>query len=249
MTPKDKPGKPGSTMQRNQSKFATQKNAAGAPSGKLIDSAFLKKNEFGLILLGALLLTLIVFFVFFKSSGSRSTAAVDASIDASNASLAALEKRMENLETATRESLAEDTNTPIRNSQSLSMEDITALNERVSRLETAYSLKLDMLIDRMDKLESSLAQAKQRFAETQVPVKSVAAPVKAVTPIAAASGKPPVKKATTAKKKTAIFYTVKKGDTLYSISKKYKTSVAALRKLNNLSEKDDIYPGSNLIVR
>ena len=43
-------------------------------------------------------------------------------------------------------------------------------------------------------------------------------------------------------------YKVKKGDTLYSISKKYQLTVAELRAANNLSENDVIKVGQNLII-
>ena len=50
-------------------------------------------------------------------------------------------------------------------------------------------------------------------------------------------------------KKTNQFHTVQKGETLWSISQKHKTSVEAIRKLNNLTPEDKIHPGSNLLVR
>lgn len=43
-------------------------------------------------------------------------------------------------------------------------------------------------------------------------------------------------------------YTVKKGDTLYSISKRYELTVAELRTANNLSENDVIKTGQKLII-
>jgi LysM repeat protein len=52
-----------------------------------------------------------------------------------------------------------------------------------------------------------------------------------------------------ARKPATRYHTVRKGETLYSISKKYNTSVNALRKLNHLSANDKIYPGTNILVR
>lgn len=43
-------------------------------------------------------------------------------------------------------------------------------------------------------------------------------------------------------------YTVQKGDTLYSISKKYQITVAELRTANNLSEADIIKSGQTLVI-
>ena len=45
-----------------------------------------------------------------------------------------------------------------------------------------------------------------------------------------------------------ITYKVEKGDTLYSISRKYQITVAELRTANNLSEKDVIKVGQKLII-
>lgn len=49
--------------------------------------------------------------------------------------------------------------------------------------------------------------------------------------------------------KTSNTYTVKKGDTLTSIAKKYKTTVNKLVKLNNIKNKNLIYPGQKLKVK
>jgi LysM repeat protein len=46
----------------------------------------------------------------------------------------------------------------------------------------------------------------------------------------------------------AIIYTVKRGDTLYSIAKRYGTSVSNLAKFNYLSPPYTIYPGQALVV-
>ena len=45
-----------------------------------------------------------------------------------------------------------------------------------------------------------------------------------------------------------ITYKVEKGDTLYSISRKYQITVAELRTANNLSENDIIKAGQKLII-
>ena len=43
-------------------------------------------------------------------------------------------------------------------------------------------------------------------------------------------------------------YVVKKGDTLYSISRKYEITVAELRTANNLSENDVLKEGAKLVI-
>ena len=116
------------------------------------------------------------------------------------------------------------------------------LANRVTQLETVSLVKFDSLVERLESLEKKIAQLKTAPVK---PKPAVKAPVKKSPPVA----KVPVKKAVKKEKKASIFHTVTKGETLYSISKKYKTTVPALKKLNNLSEKDKIFPGNNIIVR
>lgn len=48
---------------------------------------------------------------------------------------------------------------------------------------------------------------------------------------------------------TPVYYTVQKGDNLETIAKKYKTTVAALQKLNNLNNPNLIYNGQKLKLK
>ncbi len=93
----------------------------------------------------------------------------------------------------------------------------------------------------MGKIETSISQLKARPVAV-IPSKALPSKVKP-RPVA------PVKKAIKKEKKASVFHAVQKGETLYSISKKYNTSVAALRKLNNLSSTAKIYPGNNILIR
>jgi len=58
-----------------------------------------------------------------------------------------------------------------------------------------------------------------------------------------------VKKITKISKDPTAYYTVKKGDTLYSISKNNGLSVYELRKINNMSVDTPIHPGDKIIVK
>lgn len=49
--------------------------------------------------------------------------------------------------------------------------------------------------------------------------------------------------------KGAVYHTVVKGDTLYKIAKKYKTTVKKLKELNNIKDPDKIKVGQNLKVK
>jgi len=195
-----------------------------------IDSSLLKKNEFALILIGALLLTIIIFFLFFNSSDSVNEP-VEKSI--SSTSFADLEKRVEKIE----QTLQINENSS-GSAEEKDIQGIDPLEERMLRLETAFLVKFDSLIERMGKIENSISLLKNRAVPAAITKKTVAK--KPATP---------VKKAVKKVKKASIFHTVQKGETLYYISKKYNTSVATLRKLNKLSSKAKIYPGDNILIR
>ncbi|WP_457553119.1 LysM peptidoglycan-binding domain-containing protein [Desulfobacula sp.] len=192
-------------------------------AGKKFEPSHLKKNEFALILFGALSLTIIIFFLFFKSSDNRTEIP---KINASSSAIADLEKRIETLEKTLE--IRENTAGPTGGKDAGTMAEIKPLKERVASLETAFSAKFDSLIKRMGAIEKSISR-QQKI--------SVAA--KTTKPVA------PVKK----KKKTGLFHTIQKGETLYSISKKYNTTVATIQRLNKLTVDSKIYPGAIILVR
>ena len=209
--------------------------AAIASGGSL-----LKRNEFTMILIAALVVTALVFFFFFRGSspqhkGENGTGSAGGPAQAAPGfedRISALEVSMGKLVLASNQD----------GNQAVS-QVVPELDERITRIETAVNLKLDTLIERVDKLEGRLN-------------KPVAVPVVSAPKPAAPAPKPaPEKKVQVTKKKPKKvkkknqFHTVQKGETLWSISQKYKTNVAAIRKLNNLTPEDKIYPGSNLLVR
>ena len=212
-----------------------KKKLSDIPDGeKKTDMSLLKKNEFTLILMGALLLTLIVFFFFFRTSDPVPqpvpiTPAVSASPD--------LENRMGKIEQALQ--AIEKSASPGVGGTPKEKSGINPLEERLARLETAFSVKMDSMVDRMGKIEKHIAQL------TAKPDVAPDAPGAKSEPAAAVPEKITVKK----EKKESMFHTVQKGETLFSISKKYNTSVETLRKLNNLSADAAIFPGNNILVR
>jgi LysM repeat protein len=204
-----------------------KKSSQTQDSDKKPDTSLLKKNEFALILLGALLLTIIIFFFFFRTSDSNPTTVKQ---NISKTSLVDFEKRMQNIEKILQIEQGSKAGS-IKIKQNITQDN--HINDRLSRLETAFSVKFDSLIDRMGEIEKNISLLKNKPAVT----KSVQSKPKISIP---------VKKAV---KKKSIFHTVQKKETLYSISKKYNTSITALRKLNKLSKNATIYPGDNIIVR
>lgn len=90
----------------------------------------------------------------------------------------------------------------------------------------------------MKKIEKNISLLKNKQAATMTP-KTKSKPKSSIS----------VKKAVKKEKKATMFHTVQKGETLYYISKKYNTTIAVLRKLNNLSTTAKIYPGDNILIR
>jgi len=213
-----------------KAKANTNRKRAGIiDEDKKVTINALKKNEFALIILGALVLTLVVFFVFTGTSDKKHGALKQTVSTSVPADFSGIEKRMEAVE----KKLAQFSRT---GSGSMNSKIAHNLDERLTRLETALSLKFDTLAERLAKLETSVSHLKKQ--QTAVASSKRAVPVKKI-----------VKKTIKKQNKASIFHTVRKVETLYSISKKYNTSVNALRKLNHLSANDKIYPGTNILVR
>ena len=230
MKPKSKPESKIPTTKANTNK---RRPSEVQNTGGKLNASLLKKNEFALIILGALLLTIIIFFLFFRSSETK-TESVKKNV--SSASFADIEKRIETIEQVLQIQGNSD-QTAVGKMQK-GMSDIDPVEERLTRLETAFLVKFDSLIERMGKIEKNISQLKVKPAVT-MPQKTKSKPKTSI----------PVKKAVKKEKKAAMFHTVRKGETLYFISKKYNTSIAALRKLNNLSINAKIYPGDNILIR
>ena len=92
MKPKSRPESKIPTTKTNTNK----KRGSEVPDkDKKIEASLFKKNEFALILFGALLLTLIIFFLFFRSSDSETEPVIKI---VSGISFADLEKRIEKIE-------------------------------------------------------------------------------------------------------------------------------------------------------
>lgn len=218
-------------------KNTNQKKKVASQDPMDMDTSLLKKNEFTLIIAGALVVTVVVFFVFFWDSGKDTGPPVisgngKAQVDT------AMEKRLAELEvTVARLSASQGTADGGESNDAKGEFD-----QRLDRLETAMTLKMDALIGRLAKAEKRISELKQAASRP--------APVVTKAPASKPAEKAPVtKKPVQQPKKASMFHTVKKGETLWSISQKYKTTVPAIRKLNNLSPEDKIYPGTNILVR
>jgi LysM repeat protein len=143
--------------------------------------------------------------------------------------------------------------------------DLAGIQQRLEVIETrpgpamdleAIQIKVDRLLQRLDRSEAALSeriasleqQLKARPpAPAPGPPPAPAAPApKTVAPAAPAKTPPPAKPAPA--KAEARVYTVKPGDTLYSISRSAGISVDVLRRINQLGADATIHPGDRLKV-
>ena len=107
---------------------------------------------------------------------------------------------------------------------------------------TGQGNQLILLTERLDQLEANMTARINSMANqlNTAPAKPAA---EATTKTEAAVPDSELKKQTTAK-----IHTVKKGETLYRISRSYNLSVEQLRQYNQLDPKASIYPGQKLKV-
>ena len=208
-------------------------------------ASLFKKNEFTLIIIGALAVTTAVFFLFFRSPGPGKT-----DLPADPGRLTQLDDRIKTLESLVEELklLQEQGGISAESSgtDSSVKKDLVQVQQDLDRIENTVTLKIDALIRRMSGIEKQMSGISPEKA--QAAAKPGGKTQK--TASATMAAKPPVKKpAVASTKKTPMFHTVKKGETLWSISQQHKTTVANLRKLNNLTPESKIYPGINILIR
>lgn len=126
-------------------------------------------------------------------------------------------------------------------SMEAALEGIGALQQDMEPMKKAI-LRLDStdasILTGMDSMSEQLASLRKEMDEIQK------------TP--SAETKPPAASTRAETEETvsqAVYHEVQKGDTLYSIGRRYGVSVEAIRKLNSLTEQDAILPGQKLKVK
>lgn len=109
--------------------------------------------------------------------------------------------------------------------------------DRLDRFETAITLRMDIVAKELAELRQTASE------KPPPPVKAPGTSGAAKKPISSPSapGTPPAEE--------PAVHTVRAGETLYSISRRYGLSVDALRRANELDEQATIYPGQKLKVR
>lgn len=145
-----------------------------------------------------------------------------------------------------------------KNEKRIDMEPVQALETRLTHLEEAFD-KYQSTIERISRLESTM-EKKERLEKRLSRVEgSLLLKIKRVEKKINGLAQ---KKAETASKQTtkqAItpatqkttkkkYHTVQKGETIYSICRKYSLEEEELRRLNKLSADATIHPGQKLII-
>ncbi len=268
-------------------KKITQNRKRPDPTLKDGRVSMLKKSEISFIFMGAALLTLIIFFVFFRPS---STELEEEGIKGETVSENRLEKRISKLETLFEKYDALQNNPLQEVAPGNSGSDISAYTARVERLEAALTVKFDIVTERLDHMDEVLDDFKEDIESMKTKSsKSGSASsgekksgVIQSAPSQFRDAEKNTQKITLIKKDSAllhktpkkednkeiknsqavmtaskiisekskpVYYTVQKGDTLYSIGRKFKTPVLKLKKINNMSADSTIYVGKKIMVQ
>lgn len=213
-------------------------------------TSLLKKSDLSVIFIGAGIITVIVFFMLFRPDKDNTSGKISIDAPQETVDLQSLEERIKNLEALVPK---EGDGDRITTESTPSLDSYKA---RVERVEEALSMKFDLVATRLSVLENKIEgfdrqlelSGKAAGAAKQVAAKTV--PVKKATAKSVKSiSKPVQKSASNSTPKGSTIHKVKKGETLYGISKRYKTTVTKLRALNNLTDKAGIFPGDDLVVR
>jgi LysM repeat protein len=112
--------------------------------------------------------------------------------------------------------------------------------QRFERLEASMALRMDQLEKKLSDIQTQMQAAKlSRQKITPTPESSTPIPKKKLEPPPSPTPEKQVKKR---------YHKVKPGETLFSISHRYRMSVDELRKLNKLGSGDNIHPDQILVV-
>lgn len=116
------------------------------------------------------------------------------------------------------------------------------IEKRLSAVE-GLETKVSQLLDQENDARQGVSQTEGTIAALSDRLDSLAQKVAAVEKKATPAPAVPAGKPAAGR-----YHEVQKGETLYGIARKYKTSVAELRRLNGLSANDAIYPNQKLLV-
>ena len=110
---------------------------------------------------------------------------------------------------------------------------------------------MQLINERLKQLENKTGQLEAQFTETNESVTTLGSYVisleERMKHLTKEIEKSSIKKQTVSQEEKQ-YHKVRRGDTLYSISRKYGLSVDEIRRLNNLNDNKPIQPGQKLIV-
>ena len=138
-----------------------------------------------------------------------------------------------------------------------SSEDLNALKTQIAQLEekifelSEKSKQVDHIAGKVYDMEESLSGTERLVQSLYDEQVELAKSIKQLAKKTATQTKkttPPVSRDSSVSKKKNRYYTVKTGDTLYSIARNNDISVDELLRFNKLSKKAVIHPGQKLIV-
>ena len=217
-----------------------------------------------LIALGGGAIILLVLVVIIFNLGTRPPASMPETstspADNSAAMISMLEQRLLKLETSVGE-ISQKLSTVETGFPAVGT-DLDVFVKRLDRVENAVSTKFGIITDNMDKLDIEMADVlnhiknleSNRSGKASSPQVSKAQATLQNSAGTAQSAKKTALKKTVPKavgkaSPSRVYHVVQKGETFYSISKKYGTTVANIHKLNHFSNQPTIYPGDKLIVK
>lgn len=127
----------------------------------------------------------------------------------------------------------------------LSKKDLAPIEARIAQIDNRLKA-LETLADKIDHLEKQLKEAQRSLAEAKRVQDAAGRRVDTLTrdmkklEQAETPASPP--------KSKARYHVVRRGDTLYSISKKYGTTIDDLRRINKLSKGQELQVGQKILL-
>lgn len=132
---------------------------------------------------------------------------------------------------------------------------VTDIQSRLDQMEKRLSAmdglesKVSQLLEQENDVRQTISRTEGSIATLTNRMDSLSKTVTAVEKkMESAPAAPKAPPAAAGKTAAGRYHVVQKGETLYGIAQKYKTTVAELRRLNSLTSNDAIYPNQKLMV-
>ena len=210
----------GKKLDETSTKVITETDFTGPEEKKF---KLLTKNEIPFILIGILLVVLIAGFVslvpLIRESGSDKSVVIDTKIKELNEKIEKFKEFEAKISKFERNLMI-----------------LKKMDSKIDTIDANLTLKIAKINQSLDELDSSFVTIKNEIKKPKEDINKKKNPVVVV-----------IKKVK--KKDPEKFYQVKKGDTFYSISRRFKISLVQLKKLNKFNEKSKLYPNMKIRIR